>query len=175
MKKDLVLILITMFWFQIGNGDSWALELKSIAFENGKSIPASYTCTDEDRSPPLSWENLPVGTESLVLICDDPDAPVGNWVHWVLYNIPPGAKGLPDSLPHRGTLPDRSLQGLNDFKKIGYGGPCPPPGAPHRYFFKLYALDKRLDVGAGLKKMDVLRAMEGHVIEKAVLMGTFRR
>lgn len=150
------------------------MEIKSSVFDEGGMIPAKYTCDAENVSPPLSWSSLPDGTKSLALICDDPDAPVGTWVHWVLFNLPPDSDGLPENVPPQKKLSSGALQGSNDFRKIGYGGPC-PPGGTHRYFFKLYALDTVLDLQAGSAKAALERAMQGQVLAEARLMGTYRR
>lgn len=152
-----------------------AISLTSTAFEEGQPIPAAYTCDDRDVSPPLQWRNLPPGVKSLALVCDDPDAPMGTWVHWVIYGISPDTTGLPEGIPARETLPSGARQGINDFGRIGYGGPCPPPGRPHRYFFRLYALDTELDLKAEPKKQDLLRAMQGHILAEGQLMGTYKR
>ncbi len=155
-----------------------ALELRSPAFEPNGEIPVRYTCDGQDVSPPLEWSGVPEGTRSLVLIVDDPDAPDPaaprmTWVHWVLYNIPPSATGLPEGVSPS-DLPPGTLQGLNDWKRTGYGGPCPPIGR-HRYFHKLYALSEVLpDLGTPTKA-DLLRAMEGKVLERAELVGTYQR
>ncbi|MCX7722324.1 MAG: YbhB/YbcL family Raf kinase inhibitor-like protein, partial [Verrucomicrobiae bacterium] len=117
------------------------IQVTSPAFQDGKPIPSKYTCDGEDVSPPLNWTNVPPEAKSLVLISDDPDAPVGTWVHWVLYDLPPTTAGLSEGVPKSSELPNGAKQGINDFRRIGYGGPCPPPGKPHRYYFKLYALD----------------------------------
>ncbi len=150
------------------------ITLSSPAFEYGEYIPSIYTCMGKDISPPLRWNGVPPETECIVLICDDPDAPMGTWVHWVIYNIPPDSKGLPEGVPRIKRLKDGSLQGLNDFRKIGYGGPC-PPGGVHRYFFKIYAVDKMLKIGPGASKRKVLELIKGHIISKGELMGKFRR
>jgi len=147
--------------------------LTSTAFSQGGEIPVKYTCKGEDLSPPLSWSGVPEGAKSLVLICDDPDAPRGTFVHWVVYNIPSSASGLPEGVPAEPSLEDGTLQGTNHFGKIGYGGPCPPPGPAHRYFFKLYALDTTLELPPGATKEQVLKAMEGHVLAETELVGTF--
>lgn len=152
-----------------------ALEIKSASFKNGDFIPAKYTCKGEDISPPLEWVDIPESTKSFALISDDPDAPAGTWVHWVIYDIPAGKKGLSEATKKDKVLEDGSKQGLNDFHRIGYGGPCPPPGSVHRYFFKLYALDADLDLKPGLTKNDLVNAIEGHVIEEASLLGKFKR
>ena len=151
-----------------------AITVTSTAFEEAGSIPAKYTCDGEDVSPPLAWIGVPEGTKSIALICDDPDAPMGTWVHWVLYNLPADAAGLPEGVPAEKTLPTGARQGTSDFKKIGYGGPCPPRGT-HRYYFKLYALDATVDLAPGATKRQLLRAMEGHVLAQGQLMGRYKR
>lgn len=147
----------------------------SSAFHNGGDIPRKYTCEGTDVSPELSWTTPPSGTQSLALIADDPDAPVGTWTHWVLYDLPANASGLPENVAKMDELPSGARQGRNDFKKIGYGGPCPPPGKPHRYFFKLYALDGKLDLKPGASKQEVEKAMQGHILGQAEFMGKFHR
>jgi len=151
-----------------------AIKFKSSVFEEGEIIAKRYTCDDENVSPPLEWEGIPEGTQSLALICDDPDAPGKTWVHWVLYNIPAKAKELPEAIPDDEVLEDGSVHGINDFNKYGYGGPCPPPPTGvHRYFFSLYALDHKLDLPADPTKARLLSAMEGHILEQAQLMGRY--
>ncbi len=152
-----------------------ALEIKSLVFEEGGNIPPKYTCKGADVSPPLSWNGAPEGTKSFALISDDPDAPFMTWVHWVIYNIPAEATGLGEDVPKEKTLPNGTTQGITDFRKIGYGGPCPPPGGPHRYYFKLYALDTKLDLKPGATKNALLEAMKGHILKEAQLMGKFKR
>lgn len=152
-----------------------ALELKSSAFKDGEFIPVRYTCKGEDVSPPLEWSGAPAETKSFALIMDDPDAPFGTWDHWVMYDISKDAVSLTESIPQKDVLPDGSKQGVNGFRRIGYGGPCPPPGSPHRYIFALYALDAALDLKPGLNKKSVLKAMEGHVLGSSKLTGLFRR
>jgi len=152
-----------------------ALELSSSAFQEGGEIPTKYTCEGQDVSPTLTWGKPPAGTQSLALIVDDPDAPVGVFTHWVLFNLPADSRGLPEAMPTQAQLPDGSLQGKNDFGKIGYGGPCPPPGRPHRYQFTLYALDQTLDLKAGASKKQVLDAMQGHILAQGRLTGTYQR
>lgn len=149
--------------------------LTSTAFEDGQPIPQKFTCQGANVSPPLQWTGAPSGTKSLVLICDDPDAPVGTWVHWVIYEIQAEANGLPEAVPASETLETGARQGVNDFHKIGYGGPCPPPGGRHRYFFKLYAVDAHVPLKAGATKDDVLRAIQHHVLAEGRLMGTYQR
>jgi len=151
-----------------------ALTITSAAFNEGDMIPSQYTCDGADVSPPLAWTGVPQGTKSLALIADDPDAPMGTWVHWVLYNLPPDTAGLPENVPPDETLPNGARQGVNDFKKFGYGGPC-PPGGTHRYFFKLYALDTMLALSGRVTKQDLLQAMEGHILAEAQLMGKYQR
>jgi Raf kinase inhibitor-like YbhB/YbcL family protein len=151
------------------------MNITSAAFEDGQVIPRRHTCQGEDVSPALLWSDVPQGAKSLALICDDPDAPVGNWVHWVIYNLPAGLNGLPEGVAATPSLPDGSRQGLNDFRRIGYGGPCPPPGKPHRYFFTLYALDAAVPPKEAMTKRDLVRALPGHVLAEAQVMGTYKR
>ncbi len=150
------------------------MEIKSSAFGSGEMIPAKYTCDGADFSPPLDWSEGPAGTKSFALICDDPDAPMGTWVHWVIFDIPPSATMLAEGITREKDLPGGGTQGINDFRKIGYGGPC-PPGGTHRYFFKLYALDTMLGLKPGITKDQLLKAMRGHILAEAQLMGTYRR
>jgi Raf kinase inhibitor-like YbhB/YbcL family protein len=151
------------------------LSITSTAFTEGQAIPAKHTCQGDDVSPPLQWTGAPASTKSLALVCDDPDAPSGIWVHWVIYNLPATAAGLPEKVAATDTLSDGSLQGTNDFKRTGYGGPCPPPGKAHRYFFKLYALDAMLTLKPRATKQDLLAAMKGHIVAEGQLMGTYQR
>ncbi|HKQ25882.1 MAG TPA: YbhB/YbcL family Raf kinase inhibitor-like protein [Burkholderiales bacterium] len=154
------------------------LKLTSSAFEHEGSIPRLHTCQGKDVSPPLAWSGVPENAKSLVLIVDDPDAPDPaaprmTWVHWVLYNIPPLSTGLPQGVSPK-ELPEGTLEGMSDFQRTGYGGPCPPIGR-HRYFQKLYALDTVLSNLNKPRKADVEKAMKGHVIEQAVLVGTYEK
>ena len=142
--------------------------LTSSAFTEGGPIPREHTCDGKDVAPPLAWSGAPAGVRTFALIADDPDAPGGVWVHWVLFDLPGTAAALPENLAD-------AKQGRNDFKRIGYGGPCPPPGKPHRYVFKLYALDTALALKAGATKADVERAMQGHILGTAQLVGTYAR
>jgi Raf kinase inhibitor-like YbhB/YbcL family protein len=151
------------------------MTLSSSAFKTGAEIPRRYTCEGADLSPALAWDGAPAGTRSFALIADDPDAPVGTWVHWVVYDLPADTSKLPEGLPTTDTLSGGGKQGVNDFRKTGYGGPCPPPGKPHRYFFKLYALDAPTSLKPRATKADVLRAIEGHVLTHVELMGTYAR
>ncbi len=146
-----------------------SLQLTSSAFAKGGAIPAKYTCDGEDVNPPLAIDRVPAGTKSLALIVDDPDAPVGLWVHWVLWNIHPQIRQITEK-----SVPAGAVQGKNSWGRTSYGGPCPPSGT-HRYFFKLYALDTILKLGSGTTKAELERTMEGHVIGKGELMGTYRR
>jgi hypothetical protein len=152
-----------------------ALKLESAAFKDGEIIPSRYTCVGENLSPPLHWTVPPAPTKSFVIIADDPDAPVGTWVHWVIYDVPLDLRGLTEGIPAQDQLPNEAVQGLNDFKRIGYGGPCPPPGKAHRYYFKLYALDAVLNLKPRATKAQVLTACKGHVLAEAQLMGRFAR
>ena len=149
--------------------------LVSPAFPNGGPIAARYTCDGADLSPALAWSEVPAASQSLALIADDPDAPMGTWVHWVLYDLPPTTNALPEDVARTQYIAGNAKQGLNTWPRLGYGGPCPPPGKPHRYFFKLYALDAMLDLQPGLTKKDLLKAMEGHVLAEGQLMGTYQR
>jgi hypothetical protein len=150
------------------------MEIKSSAFGSGEMIPVKYTCDGADFSPPLEWTAGPAGTRSFALICDDPDAPMGTWVHWVVCDIPATALMLAEGITREKELPGGGTQGVNDFRRIGYGGPC-PPGGTHRYYFKLYALDAVLGLKPGITKDQLLKAMKGHILAEAQLMGTYRR
>ncbi len=152
-----------------------SIQLTSSAFADGSPIPSKYTCDGNDVSPPLKWSGVPQGTKSLALICDDPDAPAGIWVHWVMYNIPATTTELPEGVPASDAVLGSARQGVNDFRRIGYGGPCPPRGNPHRYYFKLYALDTELSLKSKATKKDVVNAMQGRVLAEGQLMGTYRR
>ena len=145
----------------------------------GGAIPSKFTCDGLDVSPALAWTGVPEGTKSLALIMDDPDAPAGTWVHWVLFDLPPETSSLQEGVPRTERLESGAVQGacwgVDSFSRVGYYGPCPPPGAPHRYFFKLYALDRMLGLTPQATKADVVKAMEGHVLAHAELMGTYLR
>jgi Raf kinase inhibitor-like YbhB/YbcL family protein len=174
----LILLLLLINFFDTPNatagGDKMALQITSSAFSEGEIIPKRYTCDGPDVSPDLAWNGVPEGTESLALICDDPDAPMGTWVHWVLFNIPPGESGLPAEIPPDKILSSGARHGINDFRKSGYGGPC-PPGGTHRYFFKLYALDTVLDLDSSITKDKLEKAMKGHILAEGQLMGKYKR
>ena len=152
-----------------------ALVVLSSAFQEGSKIPTRYTCEGQDVSPALTWGEPPAETQSFAFIMDDPDAPVGVFTHWVLFNLPVDSRQLPEAVPIQPQLLDGSLQGKNDFGKTGYGGPCPPPGRPHRYQFTLYALDQALDLKAGASKKQVIEAMQGHILAQGRLTGTYQR
>jgi len=152
-----------------------AISISSDVFENGGNLSSEYTCDGSDISPALSWHTAPAGTQSIALIVDDPDAPGKTWVHWVIYNIPTNATGLPAAVPKNKTLDDGSLQGKNDFGRIGYNGPCPPPGQNHRYFFKVYALDTTLNLKSGATKSQLEASMSGHILAQGEMIGKYKR
>lgn len=155
-------------------GSEMKISVLSSAFTEGGMIPRQFTCDGANISPAISWSTLPEGTKSIAIIADDPDAPAGTWVHWLLYNLPPDLKGLPENIPAKETLASGGMHGMTDFHRIGYGGPCPPSGT-HRYFFKVYALDTVLDLFPGAIKKRLLNAFEGHVLAEGELMGRYRR
>jgi len=161
--------------YNLEGGHTMSFALKTTAFAAGGGIPKKHTCDGADVSPALSWNDAPAGTQSFALIADDPDAPVGTWTHWIIWNIPAKATALAEGVPKEGESVDGARQGKNDFKRVGYGGPCPPPGKPHRYFFKLYALGAKLDLKAEASKSELERAMKGHVLSQTELMGTYGR
>jgi Raf kinase inhibitor-like YbhB/YbcL family protein len=170
--------LISLFVHLSNAEGSMRLSISSRAFGDGQAIPARYTCQGDDIAPDLQWEGVPSKTRRLVLIVDDPDAPDPKapkmtWVHWVLYNIPPTATGLPEGAAS-GSLPEGTEEGLNDWKRTGYGGPCPPIGR-HRYFFKLYAIDTVLEGLRQPTKAQLESAIQGHIIEQAELVGTYQK
>jgi hypothetical protein len=179
---SLLAIPAVLLLFSALSADTYAdpakstINLISPAFPAEGSIPAKFSCEGADVSPPLAWSGVPAGTKSLVLICDDPDAPGGIFVHWVLFNLPPGTTSLGEKMATGPSLPNGARQGTNGFGKTGYGGPCPPPGKPHHYFFKLYALDvATLPVKAGATKREVDQAMARHILADGLLMGKFQR
>jgi Raf kinase inhibitor-like YbhB/YbcL family protein len=155
--------------------DTVTLKLESTAFTDGLPIPADYTADGANISPPLRWDDPPNGTQSLALICDDPDAPRGTFTHWVLFNMPADTRDLPADIRPEFTLPGGARQGLNDFGRVGYDGPAPPPGPAHRYFFKLYALGGMLALPAGATKAQVLDAMHGRQLAEVRLVGVYGR
>lgn len=152
-----------------------SFSLTSTAFSPGGAIPARYTCSGANLSPALAWTGVPAGARSLALIADDPDAPMGTWTHWLVWNLPAQDGELPEGVPGSEVLSNGARQGTTDFRRVGYGGPCPPPGRPHRYFFKLYALDAVLDLKPGATRGELEAAMTPHVLAEAEVMATFRR
>jgi Raf kinase inhibitor-like YbhB/YbcL family protein len=149
--------------------------LASTAFHNGGNIPRKYTCDDADQSPQLTWSGVPPKTQSLALIMDDPDAPAGTWTHWLIWNLPSETSSLPQSVPKLRILVSGAQQGYNDFHRIGYGGPCPPPGNLHHYYFRLYALSARLDLDPGANRAALDAAIQPHILAQTQTVGTFRR
>jgi Raf kinase inhibitor-like YbhB/YbcL family protein len=155
-------------------GEKMSIKVTSTAFKDGQMIPKQYTCDGANVSPPLSWSGVPANAKTIALIVDDPDAPGKTWVHWVVYDLPVSATALPENVPKDEKLTGGGKQGTNDFRKIGYGGPCPPKGT-HRYYFKLYALDIETSLNPGATKDQLLRASEGHVVAQGQLIGTYNR
>lgn len=156
--------------------ESTAMKISSPAFANEKAIPQEYSCEGANTSPALQWEGVPSAAQSLALIMEDPDAPSGTYIHWVAYNMPPGLPGLPAAVPAAETLADGMRQGENSAHKTGYTGPCPPPGhGVHRYFFRLYALDAKLDLKPDATRAALDAAMKGHILASAETMGRFER
>ncbi len=173
MKKTAVFF----FFILLSSVTAWAqsdLKLTSPAFQAGGDIPSAYTCDGKNISPALKWENPPRQAASQVVIVEDPDAPSGDWVHWVLFNIPPTINNLPEALPPIKTLANGEIHGQNDFKKLGYDGPCPPSGS-HRYYFRLYALDNAPRLSPGTPKAELLKAIHGHIVAQGELMGRYQR
>ena len=179
MKKrvaSLAIILLIMLF----SGEAFAravmekIEVGSPAFAEGDKIPSDFTCDGANMSPPIEWSGVPANTQSLAVIVDDPDAPAGDWVHWLVYDLPPSLTQLAARIPEGARLSEGGLQGLTDFWKTGYGGPCPPRGT-HRYFFKVYALDAMLRLKPGATKKELLGAMQGHVLAEGRLIGTYER
>jgi Raf kinase inhibitor-like YbhB/YbcL family protein len=152
-----------------------SFQISTSSFQAGGLIPKKFTCDAADVSPELSWTGAPQGAKSFALIADDPDAPAGTWTHWVIYDLPPSLNNLPENTPKVDELPDGAQQGRNDFKKIGYNGPCPPPGKPHRYYFKLYALDQKLEIKPGASKSELEHAMQGHILAQTEVVGKYQR
>ncbi|HTV64153.1 MAG TPA: YbhB/YbcL family Raf kinase inhibitor-like protein [Bryocella sp.] len=151
------------------------LKLTSSAFAAGAEIPEKYSCKGEDLSPALAWSGAPEKTAAWAIVMDDPDAPAGDWVHWVMWNLPASARSLPEGIARREQPEDGAAQGRNSFGKTGYNGPCPPLGQTHRYFFRLYALDQKLDLAPGASRSQLDTAMKGHVLAQAEYMGKFHR
>jgi Raf kinase inhibitor-like YbhB/YbcL family protein len=151
------------------------MTISSPSFSNGGDIAKKFTCDGDDVSPQLAWTEPPAGTKTFALLSDDPDAPVGNWNHWAIWNLPANLRGLPEGVPKNARLPDGSEQGMNDFHKPGYDGPCPPAGKPHRYYFKLFALDAKLTLKSEGGKAELEAAMKGHILAQAEWMGRYKR
>lgn len=151
------------------------ITLTSTAFGPGEPIPKEYTADGRNASPPLRWDDPPQATKSLALVCEDPDAPSGTFTHWVAYNLPADTRELGEGVPAKKELPDGTRQGTNDFNKLGYGGPSPPPGKPHRYVFRLFALDAKLDLSAGASRQELTAAMRDHVVGTGELTGSYGR
>jgi Raf kinase inhibitor-like YbhB/YbcL family protein len=173
--RGLVFFFTSMF-FVLAALSAYALELKCDNFKDGGDIPAKYTYIGQNISPALKWSDVPEGTKSFALIVDDPDAPLATWIHWVIFDIPGTAKGLPEGIGKEITLKDGTKQGLNSFRQTNYDGPAPPPGPAHRYVFTLYAVDKTLDdVPAMSNKGEVLRAIQGHILAEARIIAKFGR
>lgn len=152
-----------------------SMVLESFAFKSGDRIPAKYTCDGENVSPPFTWHGVPKEAQSLALICDDPDASRGVFSHWVLYNLPTGRQILNENIPRDAELPGSGSQGRNDFGEIGYGGPCPPPGSTHHYYFRFYALKRVLDLSAGATRQQVLDRMQEHILDSTEVLGLYTR
>lgn len=168
-------VAFALIWPGIAIPRDPRFKLNSPGFAEGAAIPKEFTCEGADSSPALKWTDPPAGTKSFALIADDPDAPAGTWVHWVIYNLPADSRQLAAGAPKDDELPNGARQGGNDFQRIGYGGPCPPPGPAHRYFFKLYALDAKLELKPGAAKGELENAMKGHMLAQAELVGRYQR
>lgn len=152
-----------------------SLTVTSSAFRANQTVPREHTCEGADRSPALAWSGAPAGTAAFAIVMDDPDAPRGTWVHWVLWNLPASEHALAPGVPPLERLENGASQGRNDFRRIGWGGPCPPPGPAHHYSFRVYALDAPLELAAGASKASLERAMQGHVLAQGELVGTYAR
>lgn len=159
----------------VNGGTTMTFTLSSQVLNNSQPIPLEFTGFGKDISPQFQWTNAPAGTKAFVMICDDPDAPAGTWVHWVLYDIPANVSSISEGLPRTKTVLNTAKQGINDFGKIGYNGPMPPPGKTHRYFFKIYAIDKETGLGPGIDKSRVMKTIDGHILAQAEFIATYRR
>ncbi len=168
------LLILLSILLSGGAAMAQTIHVTSDAFREGEMIPAQYTCDGRNINPSLRWSGAPKETQSFVILSDDPDAPGGDWVHWVLYDLPPTINMVPEALPPHNVLVNNEKHGKNDFGRVGYGGPC-PPGGTHRYFFKVYALDAMLNLPAGKTKKEILKAMEGHILAEGGLMGKYQR
>lgn len=171
----LVILYPGVFFTANSTEPTMSFTLSSSSFTNGGIIERKFTCDGPDVSPQLKWTEPPPGTQSFALLVDDPDAPVGNWNHWTMWNLLASLRSLPEGVSKEASLADGSQQGFNDFRKPGYNGPCPPPGKPHRYYFKVFALDIKLDLKAGARKKDLEAAMKGHILAQAEWMGKYGR
>jgi Raf kinase inhibitor-like YbhB/YbcL family protein len=175
----LVLLAVTTVAQQtdpsMNHGGKAKFVLTSTAFAQGAEIPAEFTCKGADTSPALEWQGAPAQVAVFALITDDPDAPDGTWVHWVAWNLPPSAHSLPADVPKQPELNDGTRQGRNDFQRVGYSGPCPPPGKPHRYFFRLYALNRKVELAPGATRAELDAAIKNYIVAEAEYMGTFHR
>ena len=185
-KKDIITGITVVLVFFIagcefnnpaagGKETAMPIQVTSGSFQTNQVIPKKFTCDGENLSPSLAWSNLPVGSKSLAIVCEDPDAPAGNFLHWLIFNIDPVIGGLPEGVSEKSSVIGLALQGKNGFGKVGYGGPCPPRGATHRYFFRIYALDKTLELNSGAARPDLAKAMQGHVLGEGELMGLYSR
>lgn len=154
---------------------AFGMDLESKSFKNRGYIPEKYTCDSSDISPELRWSDAPPATKSFAIICDDPDAPMGTWVHWVIFNIPAQKNSLKENISKVSILPSGIIQGMNSYRSFGYRGPCPPSGKPHRYFFKLYALDTILSLSQSPTKDELLKAMDGHILSTTQIIGLYKR
>jgi hypothetical protein len=170
MKKILFFLIIISFCT-----NTFALEIKSEVFKQKGYIPDRYSCDAQDFSPSLSWSQVPQGTKSLAIICDDPDAPFKIWVHWVIFNISSDISSLEENISKEKLNELSAVEGLNDFGRLGYNGPCPPAGKPHRYFFTLYALDTTLSLEEGVGKKELVEAMQGHILAETKVIGLYQR
>lgn len=175
MKKILLAVLVSGIFIMLNGGSLMAFEIKSSAFKNNEAIPKEYTGEGANVSAPLSWDKVPEGTQEFALVCDDPDAPGGGWVHWLIYNIPADVLSLEKAIPMEGILENGIKQGKNDFGSLGYGGPMPPPGKAHRYFFKIYALKNKINLAPGLIEKELLEKIKGDILAETEFMGTYQR
>lgn len=175
MRAGFLKYFVTIVFLMVLGGVGMAFEIESPAFNADETIPAKYTCSGEDISPALRWRDIPDGAVSLAVVCDDPDAPGGSWVHWVIYNIAARLGGLDEAVFQKEQLGDGVFQGVNDFHRFGYNGPCPPPGRPHRYVFTVYALDTFLQCRGEVNKQTLLQAMKGHILGQVSLIGKYGR
>ena len=172
-RPGALLVTVALFLLQQSATAAAGFEISSPAFRHGRPIPRKYTCDRADVSPPLRWSGTPPGTKSFVVIAEDPDVPAGSWSQWVLYDLPADANGVPQGTPATGRLPNGAGQGTNEFGKLGYTGPCPPPGAVHHYYFRVYALDAATHLAPGASKATVYRVMRRHILRVSEVMGTY--